>query len=186
MSSEINISDTKDVQLSDFQKWVLFYFIKNKDAVVSAELLLDNMCLTAVLDLDIDNAEKALKNLTVLGLISFSPGTGSKVIAIAEVRGLTIPPLPTGYKGTLKGRLYLKQKIIYPLVLAKREEKIKEIITYLNTQPSDNQLVNDLKEILQEKDQNKMMAKIADIALTQLVPLLNWFNRIQEKFFGST
>lgn len=186
MSSEINISNTKDVQLSDFQKWVLFYFIKNKDTVVSAEVLLDNMCLTAVLDLDIDNAEKALKNLTILGLISFSQESDSAAHTLAELRGLNIPPLPTGYKGTLKGRLYLKQKIIYPLVLAKREDKIKEIITYLNTQPSDNQLVNDLKQILQEKDQNQMIAKLADIALNQLVPLLNWLNRIQEKFFGST
>ena len=181
----------KDVTLTSFQKWVLFYFIKYPDGTSSAEELIDNMCLTAVLDLDIDNAEEGLIQLADLELINYNSGADRVQQILHNTDGTYRSKkvskhenMKIGYMGTLKGRLYVKQRIIAPLVIAKQKNQMKQLVAYLRNKTEDG-LALELAGILEEQDQHQFLVKLADCAVKQIVPLLNIFKELQERLYGN-
>jgi len=171
----------KDLKPNDFQKWVLAFFVKDPIAIMTDEEIIDNMCLTAILDLDIDNVHNELNELKKLGLIRYQDDKPSISIA-----GVQMPATDGGYTGTMTGRLYFKQKIILPLILAKKEDKVKQIITYLNDNYGDNRLAMEIKTSFETQDQKEFVNKLATVAINQFVPFMNILAKIQERFFGNT
>lgn len=181
-SSQSSVS-TKDLKLNNFQQWILAFFVKEPNNVMTKEEIVDNMCLTALVDLDIDNIDGAIDELEKSGLIKhYDNSLEAGIIKISS--GEKIRPM-SGYQGTLTGRMYFKQKIIIPLVLAKRDDKVTEIIAYLNNYYGQNPLAIEIKNCLEIKDQKELVKQLATIAIQQFVPFMNILEKIQEKFFGN-
>ena len=174
---------TKDLKLSDFQQWVLAYFVKDPEAIMTEEEIMDEMCLTALLDLDIDNTGSSLKELQKYGLVTYQHDkTGTR---LNDGGHLVSYKIRDGFVGTLKGRLYFKQKIILPLVLAKRDDKIRQVATFLNDNYGENPLAMEIKNSFEVKDQKTYVTRLASIAIEQFVPFMNILSKISERFFGS-
>lgn len=142
--------------LSDFQIWVLFYFLRSKDSGISGEDLADNMCLTAIIDFDIKRVTPELSELQKKGLI----------------KALDSTPRPS-YTSTLEGRFYVKQKILAQLIRAKTQNKITELIAYLKRKDARQDLVAELYDALKQKEQSVFLDKISGIALRDIVPFLS-------------
>ena len=176
-------ASTKDLKLSDFQQWVLAYFVKDPEAIMTEEEIMDSMCLTALLDLDIDNTGSSLKELQKYGLVDYQHDkTSTKLNGQGHLISYKVRD---GFIGTLKGRLYFKQKIIIPLVLAKRDDKIRQVVTFLNDNYGEHSLATEIKNSFAIKDQKEYVKKLASIAIDQFVPFMNILGHIQTRFFGN-
>lgn len=147
------VDDTHN--LSYFQQWVLFYFLRDKTTNASVEILADNMCLTATLDFEIDRIEPDLKKLESLRLID------------------KVADQPLAFHSNLKGRFYVKQNILAPLIRIKAQNKITGLIGYLKQNNQNQDLVNELGNALMAPNQGQFLEKISQIALNKIVPFMN-------------
>jgi len=145
-----------------FQQWSLFYFLKNKENFVNAETLADNMCLTAVIGFDTDKVEPELHRLVILGHIE--EGT--------DEQGYKV------YHSTLKGRMFVKQNFLAPLIRIKAADRIKAIIEYMDAKNGNQTLVSELHSALVQKDQNSFLVAICNIALNKFTPFMEMLDEI--------
>lgn len=151
--------DSNDLSL--FQQWVLFYFLKHTDVAVDSETLADNMCLTAVINFKIGMVEPELGVLARHNLIN----------RIDRNNKVT-------YASNLTGRFYVKQNILAPLVKIKSKNKIKGLIIYLKKKGEQESLVEELKLALNESDQGMFITRISEIALNKMGPFVNMMKKV--------
>ncbi len=151
--------------LSPFQKWILFYFLKNKNSSVTFEDLADNMCLSAIENFDIQQFKKELNQLV-----------DSKLVALQIEATSGIPH----YGSTLEGRLYVKQKILAPLIRARNDnKKLNQAITYLKSHPN-REISDEIESATIDKDQNQFLSRLSTSALTHILQFLEILEKIRQ------
>lgn len=151
--------------LSTFQKWILFYFLKNKDASVTFEGLADNMCLSAIENFDIKQFNKELNQLVDSKLVALQIDTTSGI---------------RYYGSTLEGRLYVKQKILAPLIRARNDnKKLNQAITYLRSHPN-REIADEVESATIDKDQNQFLSRLSGSALTHILQFLEILEKIRQ------
>lgn len=148
--------------ISTSQKWVLFYFIKNQGSTANFENLADNMCLSNIMDFNTGNFRQELIQLIEYKLIN-STHIGTAVV----------------FGSTLEGRLYVKQHILGPLILAKNKNELNKIMIYLRSHPN-RQLASELESIINEREQTTFLSKISTTAVNNIVQFLEIIDKIKE------
>lgn len=105
--------------LSEFQKWFFFYLIKYTTAPKSLEGVTKNMCLGVKMNIDVNKFEEEKIRLK------------SEATALANA-GLLESPLKRQFEYQLSelGDLYLYQKILGPIVIAKQKKQMTKISNY--------------------------------------------------------
>jgi hypothetical protein len=151
--------------LSTFQKWILFYFLKNKDASTSFEDLADNMCLSAIENFDIRQFKKELDQLVDSKLVALQIDATSGIHRFGS---------------TLEGRLYVKQKILAPLIRARNDnKKLTQAITYLKSNPN-REISDEIESATIDKDQNQFLSRLSGSALTHILQFLEILEKIRQ------
>ena len=154
--------DGTDLKLSTYQKWILIYFLKNTTNNARTEALVDNMCLSAIMDFDITKFKHDIQILSDSGLISKNEDQYGNFL---------------GYGSTMEGRLYVKQKIIAPLITARNKNKINEIAHYLQGHPN-QQIINEILAALETPDQSNFLLRIANVAINNISSFLDILDKI--------
>jgi hypothetical protein len=78
----------------------------------------------------------------------------------------------------LDGRLYVKQKIIAPLIQAKKEPALRTIIKYLESNPT--QLTSEIRDALIQSNQESFLLRVVNTALNNISPFLEILAKISE------
>ena len=156
------VDDTTN--LSMFQQWSLFYFLKNKGDRATAETLADNMCLTAVIGFDTDKVVPELHKLAILGHIE----------EFTDENGFIT------YGSNLKGRFFVKQNFLAPLIKIKADDRIKEIIDYLRSKSVNDSLIIQLETALNQQNQNSFLDHTSNLALNKFVPFMSILDKLTD------
>ncbi len=156
---------TTTYMLSTFQKWILFYFLKNKDASVTFEDLADSMCLSAIESFDIKQFKKELNQLVDSKLVALQTDDTSGTHR---------------YGSTLEGRLYVKQKILAPLIRTRNDtKKLNQTITYLKSHPN-REIADEIESAIIDKDQKQFLGRLSGSALTHILQFLEILEKIRQ------
>ena len=165
-------------QLTEFQKWLFFYLIKNTFAPVTLDGVLPKMCLTVKMKIDVDKYEsetqrlvKEANQLVENGLLRVSSGHH-----------------PSGeFVLTDKGELYVLQKILGPLIKIKDKNAMQQIKQYTLKEDSDTQTrITHILYDMNPQKQNESLVSIANRVLDHAMPYLNAIDKIHQfaRFIG--
>jgi len=159
----------EDVILTPFQNWVLFYFLKSTESKPTAENLMDNMCLTALIDFEYEDGVKQLHKLIDMGLID-SQHIQSDVNQ------------PVYFMSTQKGKFFVKQKVLLPLLTAKQKDKIQEVLDYMESKNESEFLIRTIKSAFEQENPNAFFEKLSSYALNHVVPFTNFLIGLKDHF----
>lgn len=159
-------------ELSDFQKWFLFYLVKNTKAPKSLAGILPQMCLTVKMNIDVDKFDSEQDRLrkeanqlvdhTLLHVSTFTNPNGE-------------------YMLTEKGELYIFQKILGPIIKIKDKGALQKIRQYISKDASDVQnRVLELITDMNTNEQKESLLTIANRILGHAMPYLDAIARIHQ------
>lgn len=157
-------------ELTDFQKWFLFYAAKHGPVPRNLNGVISNLCMTIKMNMNVDDYENEIENFKKQA--QQLAGSNLLVIGMNHVTN-------DSYYLTDKGTLYIIQKILKPLYDAKQKKDLTVIRDYFKTD-SEKILLNELFMGIIVQDPQKTLSNVGDAVLKLAMPTIKILDAIQK------
>ena len=175
-------------ELTEFQKWAIFYVMKNEKMPVSLEGIMKGMCSTLKITIDLENYDKELNRLKEEAkqlseyriFTTMHKGLYYDKFGEHTTKGEGEPDeiIPDYYFLSDIGDLYVLQRIIKPLHDAKMSKDIQRIQEFLNK--DDGEIFDLLFNVYDPRDQDQGLKKVADVFLKYAMPTIKTFDALHK------
>lgn len=183
------MSIPKYEELTEFQKWAIFYVIKYNKMPADLEGVMKGMCSTLKIKIDLEKYDEEIEKLRVEAkqLSKYKIfNLMYKALAIDELGNERVITdgsdpdrlSPDYYYLSDIGDLYVLQRILKPLHDAKMKKDIQQIQEFLNKE--EGEIFDQLYNAYEPRDQVEGLRKVADMVLKYAMPTIRTFDSLHK------